>query len=154
MSEGASQRGRTGPYSLISRQLIRAALGALINGRLRTASGREGVSYAGRGAARIYPGIRPRGAEKAAAAVPQGPAPAPRRRVDSPCSARPGRAPRSGALPLSLRNCSEPPGLLGRPRPGASPRPRFGVSACWLDDRLAALEEDGREGPSPLYSEI
>lgn len=49
MSEGATQRTRTGPRSLISRQLIRAALRALINGpiELGAASGRDGVSCAG-----------------------------------------------------------------------------------------------------------
>lgn len=61
MSGGATQRSRTGPRSLISRQLIRAALRALINGPMEAGSSeRQGRAIMCRFDSRSLPGGRSR----------------------------------------------------------------------------------------------
>lgn len=161
MSEGATQRTRTGPRSLISRQLIRAALRALINGpmELGAASGRDGVSCAGSTpvlawgtvpaeAPRTGPGLWPAGSANDPLALHGKPAPHREGSREAGC----------GALGVPPPNSS---GMAWRVISGpgwVTLYSNFGAQSCWLTGSTAARREGGieggREGPSPLYCEI
>lgn len=150
MSGGATQRSRTGPRSLISRQLIRAALRALINGPMEAGSSeRQGRAIMCRFDSRSLPGgrSRPRHHGPAASSGQRGPATATLALNGKPTPHRGGpREAGCGVLGVLPPNSS---GMALRSilAPGwVTSYTNFGAQSCRLTGITAARREGGLEG--------
>lgn len=141
MSEGATQRTRTGPGSLISRQLIRAALRALINGPMGQRAAGQGIMCRFDAAPALG---RPRPRQ-------HGPAPGSGSGKRHPGPAREPAPHRGGPEERGAGLRGSPRRTTGDGRPGASFRPRGGSLSTGILVRsrvgsLTAPQLGGRRG--------
>lgn len=149
MSEGATQRSRTGPRSLISKQLIRAALRALINGPMEAgaASGRDGISCAGSTPVLARGAVPAEAPRRSLRLWERGPAPATLVPRGKPAPRRGGpRRAGGGALGVPPPNSSEVARCIISAPAWVTSYSNFGAQPCWLIGSTAARREGGLEG--------